>query len=148
MDEVGRGTTVVDGLTIVAYAAIYHFISKNQCRALFAMHFYKLLDMVGYRKTKTSNNVFNHIDFFCINLMETVVSDSAILGSKAFVNPSKNGHFTYIYDVSSGVNRDSHGLKVAQLAGMPPEAVAVAKDALQSLRAQRSNYGEDLTTFS
>lgn len=29
-----------------------------------------------------------------------------------------------------GVNRDSHGLKVAQLAGMPDSAVAVAKEAL------------------
>lgn len=38
-----------------------------------------------------------------------------------------------------GVNRDSHGLKVAQLAGMPDSAVAVAKEALSLLRETSSD---------
>lgn len=33
-----------------------------------------------------------------------------------------------------GVNRDSHGLKVAQLAGMPESAVAVAREALSQMK--------------
>ena len=43
-----------------------------------------------------------------------------------------------------GVNRDSHGLKVAQLAGMPDAAVAVAKEALTLL--QRASLDGTLAT--
>ena len=43
-----------------------------------------------------------------------------------------------------GVNRNSHGLKVAQLAGMPDAAVAVAKEALALL--QRASFDETLAT--
>jgi DNA mismatch repair ATPase MutS len=55
-----------------------------------------------------------------------------------------------------GVNRDSHGLKVAQLAGMPPSAVTVAKEALSWLNennleeaanvARLAALGQNLTT--
>jgi DNA mismatch repair ATPase MutS len=54
-----------------------------------------------------------------------------------------------------GVNRDSHGLKVAQLAGMPYSAVTVAKEALSWLNktnseeaaktAQLTTLGQSLT---
>lgn len=36
--------------------------------------------------------------------------------------------------MKSGVNRDSHGLKVAQLAGMPPSALKVAQEVLRSMK--------------
>lgn len=38
-----------------------------------------------------------------------------------------------------GVNRDSHGLKVAQLAGMPDTAIAIAKEALALLKKGTSS---------
>jgi DNA mismatch repair ATPase MutS len=42
------------------------------------------------------------------------------------------------------VNRESHGIKVAQLAGMPPSAVAVAYDAISRLQrdAQMSSFDD------
>jgi DNA mismatch repair ATPase MutS len=57
-----------------------------------------------------------------------------------------------------GVNRDSHGLKVAQLAGMPHSAVIVAKEALSWLNktdnpkeavksAQLTTLGQNLTAL-
>jgi DNA mismatch repair ATPase MutS len=55
-----------------------------------------------------------------------------------------------------GVNRDSHGLKVAQLAGMPHSAVIVAKEALSWLNkanpeeavktAELTTLGQNLST--
>lgn len=42
----------------------------------------------------------------------------------------QNGHFAYSYKLRPGVSRDSHGLKVAQLAGMPTSAIQVANKAL------------------
>jgi len=57
-----------------------------------------------------------------------------------------------------GVNRDSHGLKVAQLAGMPHSAVIIAKEALSWLNktdnseeaiksAQLTTLGQNLTAL-
>lgn len=46
----------------------------------------------------------------------------------------KNGHFAYAFRLKPGVNRDSHGLKVAQLANMPPQALVVASEALRHLK--------------
>jgi DNA mismatch repair ATPase MutS len=68
----------------------------------------------------------------------------------------QDGHFAYSYRMRPGVNRDSHGLKVAQLAGMPHSAVTVAKEALSWLNennpddaantAQLATLGQSLTT--
>ncbi|KAG5648136.1 hypothetical protein DXG03_006090 [Asterophora parasitica] len=119
MDEVGRGTTVTDGLAI-AYATLHHLVTQNKCRALFATHFHELSDMLGY--PNQSGGIFESVDFFCTDVDET-----------------DNDLFAYQYRVCPGVNRDSHGLKVAQLAGMPSAAVAVAKDTLSWLKARKAD---------
>ncbi|KAG6845947.1 hypothetical protein H0H87_010995 [Tephrocybe sp. NHM501043] len=116
MDEVGRGTTVTDGLAI-AYATLHHLINMNQCRALFATHFHELADMLGYPCRHQES--FKSVEFFCTNVDET-----------------DDNHFAYQYRVRPGVNRNSHGLKVAQLAGMPSAAVDVAKETLALLKAR------------
>ncbi|RDB28400.1 MutS 1, partial [Hypsizygus marmoreus] len=121
MDEVGRGTTVKDGLAI-AYATLHHLVTTNQCRSLFATHFHELSDMLGYPNQRSSKGIFENVDFFCTDVEET-----------------DENHFAYKYRVRPGVNRDSHGLKVAQLAGMPPAAIKVAKDTLHYLRAQKAD---------
>lgn len=79
MDEVGRGTTVSDGLAI-AYASLHHLASINQCRTLFATHFHELSDLLGY--PSPSGKVFNHVDFFCTDVVETDVSDSYLMQSQ------------------------------------------------------------------
>ena len=50
---------------------------------------------------------------------------------------SKPTQFTYSYHLRSGVNRDSHGLKVASLAGMPGPAMEVAEETLRELKAMK-----------
>ena len=49
---------------------------------------------------------------------------------------NKDGHFTYAYRLTPGVNKDSHGLKVAELAGLPMTALSMAKEALQGLKSR------------
>jgi DNA mismatch repair ATPase MutS len=56
-----------------------------------------------------------------------------------FTDNEQDGHFAYSYRMRPGVNRDSHGLKVAQLAGMPHSAVTVAKEALSWLNKNNPN---------
>ncbi|KAI0082196.1 hypothetical protein K474DRAFT_1655535 [Panus rudis PR-1116 ss-1] len=120
MDEVGRGTTVDDGLAI-AFATIHHLITVNGCRSLFATHFHELADMLGYSATQhQGEGVFGGVRFFCTGVDET-----------------EDGYFAYSHRLKPGVNRDSHGLKVAQLAGMPPPAIHVAQNAISWFKTHR-----------
>ncbi|KAL1967158.1 hypothetical protein VTN77DRAFT_3449 [Rasamsonia byssochlamydoides] len=108
MDEVGRGTTPEDG-TAVGFACLHHLYHVNRCRTLFATHFHALADMTqGFEKLGT----------YCTDIKET---------------PS--GSFSFVHRLRRGVNRQSHALKVARLAGLPEEALNVARDTLQQLRA-------------
>ncbi|KAJ7630683.1 muts domain V-domain-containing protein [Roridomyces roridus] len=129
MDEVGRGTTVKDGLAI-AFSTVHHLVSVNRCRALFATHFHEVTDMLGYSASNTGQGIFEDVGFFCTDLDET-----------------DDGHFAYSYRIRPGVNRDSHGLKVAQLAGMPPTAIAVAQDALAWLKSRKEENPEELNSL-
>ena len=72
MDEVGRGTTVKDGLAI-AFATVHHLYSVNRCRALFATHFHEVADMVGYTELTGAQGFFKDIGFFCTDVDETKV---------------------------------------------------------------------------
>ncbi|KAF7339873.1 DNA mismatch repair protein [Mycena venus] len=121
MDEVGRGTTVKDGLAI-AFATVHHLLSANKCRALFATHFHEVTDMLGHSTDAAAQGIFSNIGFFCTDVDET-----------------DDGHFAYSYRIRPGVNRDSHGLKVAQLAGMPQSTMTVAREALTWLKTRKED---------
>jgi len=90
MDEVGRGTTPEDGVA-VGYACLEHLHQKIRCRALFATHFHTLVDMTAD---------FERLVRWC-----TTVSEQP------------DGSWVYVHKLRRGVNRDSHALKVARLAG-------------------------------
>ncbi|KAF8167902.1 muts domain V-domain-containing protein [Crassisporium funariophilum] len=127
MDEVGRGTTVKDGLAI-SYATLHHLARINQSRCLFATHFHELADMVGKMDNNHGAEAFHNVRFYCSDVEDT-----------------QDGHFTYSYRLRPGVNRDSHGLKVALLAGMPPVAMKVAANTLAWLKnEQPSNWNTDI----
>ncbi|KAL9093935.1 MAG: hypothetical protein Q9165_003858 [Trypethelium subeluteriae] len=89
MDEVGRGTTPEDGIAL-GFASLDHLARINKCRALFATHFHVLADM-----TKG----FGNVGYYCTDVLE-----------------DRTG-FSYIHRLRPGVNRRSHALKVAELAG-------------------------------
>lgn len=74
MDEVGRGTTVRDGLAI-AFATVHHLVVHNRCRALFATHFHELADLLAYSDVHHhGHGVFRDVAFFCTDVHETEVS--------------------------------------------------------------------------
>ncbi|TKA29689.1 hypothetical protein B0A54_15864 [Friedmanniomyces endolithicus] len=106
MDEVGRGTTPEDGIA-VGYAALHHLQYVNQCRTLFATHFHALADMT---------RDFEGLGCFCTDVAEEA-----------------DGTWAYVHRLRRGVNRESHALKVARLAGMPESAIAVAGEVLADL---------------
>jgi len=73
MDEVGRGTTVNDGLAI-AFATIHHLTTVNRCRTLFATHFHELALMLGCTSEASGTGIYQNIRFFCTDVDETKVS--------------------------------------------------------------------------
>lgn len=72
MDEVGRGTTVEDGLAI-AFATVHHLLSQNRCRTLFATHFHELADLLGCTSDHRGSGAFAGISFYCTDVDETEV---------------------------------------------------------------------------
>lgn len=112
MDEVGRGTTPEDGVA-VGYAVLEHLRAVNKCRALFATHFHGLADMTASWK---------EIGAYCTDVKE-----------------ERDGGFIYDHRLRRGVNRESHALKVARLAGMPEGVVKSAQSVLAQLQGVRSH---------
>ncbi|KAI5366083.1 putative DNA mismatch repair protein MutS, core [Septoria linicola] len=110
MDEVGRGTTPEDGIA-VGYACLHHLHNANQSRTLFATHFHALADMT---------RDFAGLACYCTNVVE-----------------QENGSWTYAHELRKGVNRESHALKVARLAGLPESAIEVAEGVLAELHRPR-----------
>jgi DNA mismatch repair ATPase MutS len=82
MDEVGRGTTIEDGLAI-AFSTVHHLSSVVRCRALFATHFHELADMLGQSADDPASSSFGNINFYC-----TGVDETDVIHSFSFWSPS------------------------------------------------------------
>ena len=112
MDEVGRGTTPEDGVA-VGYACLHHLHNTTRCRTLFATHFHTLVDM-------TKN--FDHLACYCTDVAE-----------------EEDGSWVYVHKLRQGVNRSSHALKVAKLAGKLHDHTYFSQDANRT-RSARFSY--------
>jgi DNA mismatch repair ATPase MutS len=124
MDEVGRGTTPEDG-TAVAFAALHHLVTVNKCRALFATHFHGIADLVAERGMRVGDGgPDGTVDTYCTDVEE-----------------DEQGGFVYVHKLRKGVNRQSHALKVARLAGLPEQAIRVARQVLQDSGVDISSRG-------
>ncbi|EGU89063.1 hypothetical protein FOXB_00412 [Fusarium oxysporum f. sp. conglutinans Fo5176] len=111
MDEIGRGTTPEDG-TAVAFACLHHLATVNQCRTLFATHFHSVADLA--QEEGLCSAEAGVVQTYCTNVVE-----------------DGEGGFFYNHKLQRGINRQSHALKVARLAGLPDRAIEVAKRALK-----------------
>ena len=127
MDEIGRGTTPEDG-TAVAYAALHHLVHVNRCRGLFATHFHGLADLAaddGIAERHDDDNDRGNNDKDDMNKksypVELYCTD---------VEEDGTGGFMYVHRLRKGINRHSHALKVARLAGLPEQAIRTAQQVL------------------
>ncbi|OQD69431.1 hypothetical protein PENPOL_c002G02169 [Penicillium polonicum] len=111
MDEVGRGTTPEDG-TAVSFACLHHLHNHNQSRVLFATHFHALADMT---------EEFDKLARYCTD-----------------VKDMPSGAFSFVHRLRKGVNRESHALKVAQLAGLPKGTLELAMRVRQEMKDRTS----------
>lgn len=107
MDEIGRGTSTFDGLSL-AWAAAVYVADKLQAYTLFATHYFELTAL-----PQIYDNIVNvHLD--------AVEHDNGIV---------------FLHAVKAGPANQSYGLQVAQLAGIPQPVIIDAKDKLQQLEA-------------
>ncbi|KAI1263115.1 muts domain V [Xylariaceae sp. FL1019] len=128
MDEIGRGTTPEDG-EAVAFACLHHLATINRCRALFATHFHGLADRVRERGLHVGAGSTGPVEMYCTDVEE-----------------DGKGGFVYVHKLRKGVNRQSHALKVASLAGLPNAAITVAKEIIDHQRQNRVE--ENKTTIT
>ncbi|CAG9937932.1 unnamed protein product [Clonostachys rosea f. rosea IK726] len=112
MDEIGRGTTPEDG-TAVSYACLHHLVTVNQCRTLFATHFHEVADLASAEGLCREDQ--GAVRFYCTDVQE-----------------DGRGVFIYIHKLREGINRQSHALKVARLAGLPAAVIAKAEHVLSN----------------
>jgi DNA mismatch repair protein MutS len=107
LDEIGRGTSTYDGLSIAwAVAEHLHNLDQKGVKTLFATHYHELTDLAGE----------------CPRVKNYNVAAKEYQGGIVFLRKLKPG----------GVSR-SYGLQVAKLAGLPQNVLKRAQDILNGL---------------
>ena len=114
LDEIGRGTSTFDGLSL-AWAVAKQLLEKNKSLTLFATHYFELTRIVD--DVKQAANV--HLD--------------AAEHGKGIV---------FLHKVEEGAANQSYGIQVAQLAGIPRSVVASAKRKLTQLENNQIQQNE------
>ena len=109
LDEIGRGTSTFDGLSL-AWAVAKQLLEKNRSYTLFATHYFELTRII---------DEFKHAANVHLDAVEH--------------GPENNKAIVFMHKVEEGAANQSYGLQVAQLAGIPKSVVAAAKRKLVQL---------------
>ena len=110
MDEVGRGTSTYDGLSL-ARAAAAHLATHNRAWTLFATHYFELTGLAG-----EYNGIANvHLD------------------AVEYHDKQRGERLVFMHAVKDGPANRSFGLQVAALAGLPKSVIADARRTLADL---------------
>jgi len=112
LDEIGRGTSTYDGISIAWAIAEYLHEHPSQAKTLFATHYHELNDM-----TETFSRVKN----FNVSVKE--LKDTII----------------FLRKLVAGGSNHSFGIHVAKLAGMPTQVIHRANKILEQLEKNHSN---------
>lgn len=107
LDEIGRGTSTFDGLSI-AWAVIEYISDKEKigAKTLFATHYHELTELEGK---------LNGVKNYCIDVLE------------------KGDNIIFLRKIKRGGANHSYGIQVANLAGLPEEVINRAKIILSQL---------------
>ena len=108
LDEIGRGTSTYDGMSL-AQSILEFLVGDSKSMTLFATHYHEL----------------------------TVLADkySAIQNGHMSIRENKN-QIEFLHTLSAGPANRSYGIQVAQLAGLPPKVINRAAKILSSLENQ------------
>lgn len=123
LDEIGRGTSTFDGLSIAwSVAEHLHDSPAHAAKTLFATHYHELTELA--ERLPGAQN-------YQIRVAE------------------REGEVIFLYKLERGRASKSYGIEVARLAGLPPEVLARARDVLQRLeRYELDVFAENAKTAS
>jgi DNA mismatch repair protein MutS len=113
LDEIGRGTSTLDGLSL-AWAIAEHVATNVRCRTLFATHYHELTDLSN-RFTGVRN----------LNVAVREWEDQVI----------------FLHRIVEGFTDRSYGIHVARLAGVPKGVIERARQLLSELAVQHVGNG-------
>ncbi len=110
LDEIGRGTSTFDGLSL-AWSVVEHLHNIIGCRSLFATHYHELTVLKG---------TLAKLACYTIKIQEW------------------NGDVVFLHQVIPGTADKSYGIHVAKLAGLPQSVLKRAESILKELESQKS----------
>jgi DNA mismatch repair protein MutS len=111
LDEIGRGTSTYDGLSL-AWAIVEHIHNRIGCRTLFATHYHELTDLS--------------------DMMEGVRNLNVAV-------QEERGDVVFLHKIVPGAADKSYGIHVAKLAGVPAAVVRRSQDILDELERNHTN---------
>jgi DNA mismatch repair protein MutS len=115
LDEIGRGTSTYDGISIAwAIAEFIHENPKAKCKTLFATHYHELNEM---------SKRFERIKNYNVSVKETA------------------NKVLFLRKLSPGGSEHSFGIHVAKMAGMPPLVIQRAEQVLKDLETSHAEVG-------
>jgi DNA mismatch repair protein MutS len=114
LDEIGRGTSTLDGLSLAW--AIAESLSGVGCRTLFATHYHELTTLAD----RDSNITNLHVSV-----------------------REWNDEIIFLYRIAQGRTDRSYGIHVAKIAGVPKHVVDRANEVLQALTVHNAQASED-----
>ncbi|MEW5952757.1 MAG: DNA mismatch repair protein MutS [Bacillota bacterium] len=113
MDEVGRGTSTYDGISI-AHAVVEYIRARIKARTLFSTHYHELTEL------EQLAGIVN----YTVKIQE------------------EGDNIVFLHRVAPGKADRSYGIHVARLAGLPGEIIARAEEILQNLQKNNNGAGE------
>lgn len=116
LDEIGRGTSTYDGVSL-AWAIVEYIANKLKCRTFFATHYHELTDL----------------DSVCegVNNLNVAVREW-------------KDEIAFLHKIKPGAADKSYGIHVARLAGVPREVVERSKEILSGLEAAQVTASTDV----
>ncbi|MBI2887349.1 MAG: DNA mismatch repair protein MutS [Chloroflexi bacterium] len=118
LDEIGRGTSTYDGISIArAVVELLHNSPPLAAKTLFATHYHELTALSGYLPR---------------------------VRNFTFAVAEEGGSVVFLRRILPGGGDKSYGIHVARLAGLPESVVRRAEEVLQELEGQRSGDGRPL----
>ncbi len=113
LDEIGRGTSTYDGMSIAwAVARYLHDLSGKGVKTLFATHYHELIRLA---------ETYPRIQNFHIAVKEF------------------NDHIVFLRQLVKGGTNKSYGIQVARLAGIPHEIIDDAKQVMEAIERSDNN---------
>lgn len=115
LDEIGRGTSTLDGLSLAW--AISEWLAEHQPRTLFATHYHEI--------TELESRLENQVKNLHVAVREWTTEDG-------------NQEIAFLHSIRAGRADQSYGIHVAQLAGVPRAVTQRAKSVLESLSVEHA----------